>query len=171
MFCRQLKQAAACDLQPTKLFKTSRIETPESRLAGESRPRFVLCMLISHYQKRQQASLPDDRNVSITDVIAEVQGSEVHDAISLLVNLRECLKLGLGARSGPEQVGVVLGCVTIMAPTDKLCCLGTVKQGELKGKNVTLGPLTTYVTGNTNTGAQAILAVPDIYGFGIPNTR
>lgn len=58
-----------------------------------------------------------------------------------------------------------------MAPNDKPCCLGTVKEGELKGKNVTLGPLTTYVTGNTEPGASVVLAVPDIYGFGIPNTR
>ena len=58
-----------------------------------------------------------------------------------------------------------------MAPTDKPCCLGTVKTGELKGKNVTLGPLTTYVTGADQPGAPAVLIVPDIYGFGIPNTR
>ena len=60
---------------------------------------------------------------------------------------------------------------TAMAPTDKPCCIGTVKQGELKGKNVELGPLTTYVTGTEHAGGAAILIIPDIFGFSIPNTR
>ncbi|KAL0039957.1 hypothetical protein WJX79_000033 [Trebouxia sp. C0005] len=58
-----------------------------------------------------------------------------------------------------------------MAPIDKPCCIGTVKQGELKGKNVELGPLTTYVTGTENAGGAAVLIITDIYGFSIPNTR
>lgn len=55
--------------------------------------------------------------------------------------------------------------------TDAPCCLGTVHQGELKGKNVELGPLTTYLTGDSNPGGRAVLIVPDVYGFSIPNTR
>ncbi len=58
-----------------------------------------------------------------------------------------------------------------MAPVDKPCCLGTVKQGELKGKNVELGPLTTYIIGSEKEGGSAVLCIPDIFGFSIPNTR
>lgn len=58
-----------------------------------------------------------------------------------------------------------------MAPVDEPCCLGTVKQGELKGRTAELGPLTTYVTGTEKADGGAVLLIPDIYGFGIPNTR
>lgn len=54
---------------------------------------------------------------------------------------------------------------------DTPCCLGTVHQGELKGKNVELGPLTTYLCGGETPGGRAVLIVPDVYGFSIPNTR
>lgn len=51
------------------------------------------------------------------------------------------------------------------------CCLGTVHQGELKGKQIELGPLTTYLTGDVSRGGRAVLIIPDVYGFSIPNTR
>ncbi|KAL3151298.1 hypothetical protein ABBQ38_013136 [Trebouxia sp. C0009 RCD-2024] len=54
---------------------------------------------------------------------------------------------------------------------DAPCCLGTVHQGELKGKQLELGPLTTYVTGDESPGGRAVLIIPDVYGFNIPNTR
>ena len=58
-----------------------------------------------------------------------------------------------------------------MAPVDEPCCLGTVRQGELKGRTAELGPLSTYVTGTEKADGGAVLLIPDIYGFGIPNTR
>ena len=54
---------------------------------------------------------------------------------------------------------------------DGPCCLGSVKQRGLKGKIVQLGPLNTYVTGDGKPAGAAVLIVPDIYGFSIPNTR
>lgn len=51
------------------------------------------------------------------------------------------------------------------------CCLGTVHRGELQGKQLELGPLTTYVTGDESPGGRAVLIIPDVYGFNIPNTR
>ena len=58
-----------------------------------------------------------------------------------------------------------------MAPIDKPCCIGTVKEGNLHGQFVELGPLTTYVTGTENAAGAAVLIIPDIFGFSIPNTR
>lgn len=58
-----------------------------------------------------------------------------------------------------------------MALADKPCCVDTVKEGQLKGRMVELGPMKTYITGVEKPGAAAVLLIPDIYGFSIPNTR
>ena len=58
-----------------------------------------------------------------------------------------------------------------MAPLDGPCCIGTVHEGDLKGKQIELGPLTTYISGSDSPGKDAVLIIPDVYGFNIPNTR
>ena len=58
-----------------------------------------------------------------------------------------------------------------MAPVDAPCCLGAVHEGKLKGKQVELGPVTTYISGDDKAGGRAVLIIPDVYGFSIPNTR
>ena len=51
------------------------------------------------------------------------------------------------------------------------CCLGVVREGQLRGKIVELGLLTTYITGSEQPGGSAVLLIPDVFGFSIPNTR
>lgn len=50
-------------------------------------------------------------------------------------------------------------------------CLGTVKEGQLRGRELILGDLKTYTTGSEQPGTPAVLLVPDPSESGVPNIR